>query len=382
MKQFEVKKISKMFLTKKFLKKIIAYIFLILFFYVFSDFLFIFFLTFIFAYLFSSLWSFLKWKIDLLIDSLVSKAKQRKIIKKFFPINAIILIEYILLLFFIVFTFSIVLPKIVNELVSLPEKVPFIKNEVDNVVTKLQDLIAFNTELWWSITEVINNQTDINIFFDIFNKLKSAWIIFLKIIISIILSYVFIVDKEKLKNYFLWIRNSNFSFFYYEYADFFDRIAKSFWLIFKAQSIIALANTLLTAIWLYIIWFMYNPDTGSFPYFMTLIISVFICWFIPVLWTFLSSIPILIIAFKFWWITAIIAVLILVTIVHFIEAYYLNPKIVSSFLNLPVSLTFVILILSEHLFWIAWLLIWMSLFYFFEWLLIDADKWINEIAWK
>ena len=371
-----------MFLTKKFLKKITAYLILILFFYLFSEFLFIFFLTFIFAYLFSSLWTFLKLKINSLIDSLVSKTKLRKVVKGFFPINAIVFLEYILFTFFIVFTFSIVLPKIVNELVSLPEKVPFIKNEVDNVVTKLQDLIAFNTELWWSITEVLNNQNDVNIVFDIFNKLKSAWIIFLKIVLSIILSYVFIVDKDKLKKYFLWIKNSNFSFFYYEYADFFERIVKSFWLVFKAQSIIAFVNTILSAIWLYIIWFMYNPDTGTFPYFMTLIITVFICWFIPVLGTFLSSIPILIIAFKFWWVTPVIAVLILVTIIHFIEAYYLNPKIVSSFLNLPVSLTFVILIMSEHIFWIAWLLIWMSLFYFLEWLIIDADKWINEIVWK
>lgn len=380
MKQIEVKKISKMFLTKKFLKKIIAYLLLILFFYVFSDFLFIFFLTFIFAYLFSSLWNYLKKNIDNIIDELVSKNKLRKIVKKIISINAIVLFEYIILIVFIIFTLSNILPKIVDELASLPDKVPFIKNEVDNVVVKLQDLIAFNTELWGSITEVVNTQ-DINIVFDIFNKLKSAWIIFFKIVLSIILSYVFIVDKDKLKKYFLWIKDSNFSFFYHEYEDFFKRIVKSFWLIFKAQAIIALTNTILTAIWLYFIGFIYN-DWTMFPYFLTLILIVFICGFIPVLGTFLSSLPILFIGYNLWWFTIIIALLLLIFIIHLIEAYYLNPKIVSSFLNLPVSLTFVILIVSEHLFGIAWLLIWVSLFYFFEWLLIDADKWIDEITWK
>lgn len=379
MKKIEVKQISKMFLTKKFLKKITAYLGLILFFYIFYDFLFIFFLTFIFAYLFSSLGDFLKTKVDLLIDRIVSKNKVRKILKKMVSLNAIILLEYLIFIFLIIFTLSNLLPKIVNELTSLPEKVPFIKNEVDNIVIKLQDLIAFNSELWWSITQVVNTQ-DINIFFDIFNKIKSAGFIFLKIVLSLLLSYVFIVDQNKLKQYFLWIKKSNFSFFYYEYADFFERIVKSFWIIFKAQSLIALTNTVLTAIWLYMIWIIYN---GSFfPYFITLMIIVFICWFIPVLGTFISSIPILFIGYNLWWFTVVIALTLLVTIVHLIEAYYLNPKIVSNFLNIPVSLTFVILIVSEHLFWIAWLLIWVSLFYFLEWLLKDADEWIDEINSK
>lgn len=380
MSQIEVKKFSKLFLTKKFIKKIVAYLLLILFFYILFDFIFIFFLTFIFAYLFSSLGFFIKNKIDNFIDEIVSKNKLRKILKKVISINAIVLVEYIILIIMLVFTLSNVLPKIVDELVSLPEKVPFIKNEVDNVVTKLQDLIAFNTELWWSITEVVNTQ-DINIIFDIFNKLKSAWILFIKILLSLILSYVFIVDRHKLKKYFLWIKNSNFSFFYHEYSDFFERIVKSFWLIFKAQSLIALTNTILTAIWMYFIWMIYN-NWMLFPYFITLIVIVFVCWFIPVLWTFISSLPMLFIWYNMGWFPVIITIILLISIIHMIEAYYLNPKIVSSFLNLPVSLTFVILIVSEHLFGMAWLLIWVSMFYFIEWLLKDADKWIAEIKWK
>jgi predicted PurR-regulated permease PerM len=45
-----------------------------------------------------------------------------------------------------------------------------------------------------------------------------------------------------------------------------------------------------------------------------------------------------------------IEIALLISIVHVIESYYLNPKIVSRFLEIPVSLTFVILIVSEHLF--------------------------------
>nr|MDD3720549.1 AI-2E family transporter [Candidatus Gracilibacteria bacterium] len=378
MKSSEVKKISKMFLTKKFIKKIIAYLLLILFFYLLKDFAFIFFLTFIFAYLFASFGEFLKDKVDYLIEKTVIKNKFKKILHKGFSLNVIVLIEYVILVAFIIFTLSDVLPKIVDELVSLPEKIPFVKNEVDNVVTKLQDLIAFNTELGGSITEVVNTQ-DMGIVFEVFNKLKSAGYLFLQIFLSIILSYIFIVDRNKLKEYFFGIKKSNFSFFYYEYEDFFERIVKSFGMILKAQAMIAFVNTLLTAVGLYIIGAMYNT---VFPYILTLIIIVFICGLIPVLGTFISSVPILFVGYSIGGFGTILALLILITIVHFVEAYYLNPKIVSSFLNLPVSLTFVILIVSEHLFGIAGLLIGVSLYYFIEGMLKDADKGIDELLDK
>jgi len=70
----------------------------------------------------------------------------------------------------------------------------------------------------------------------------------------------------------------------------------------------------------------------------------------------------------------VIEVLLLVGIVHTIEAYYLNPKIISNFLELPVSMTFIILIISEHFFGIAGLLVGVSLFYFIIGLLRDVDK--------
>jgi predicted PurR-regulated permease PerM len=60
------------------------------------------------------------------------------------------------------------------------------------------------------------------------------------------------------------------------------------------------------------------------------------------------------------------------------EVYFLNPKIVSSLFKLPVSLTFVILFVSEQFFGIAGLLIWVSLFYFIISLLGDFDKIISH----
>ena len=170
------------------------------------------------------------------------------------------------------------------------------------------------------------------------------------------------------------IKKSSFNFLYKEYKIIFDKIVKSFWLIIKAQATIAFVNTILTIIWLSIIWAFHGI---VFPYLLTLALMVFVAGFIPVLWILLSSVPIMIVWYSsplLWGYSVVIEIILLISVIHIIEAYYLNPKIVSRFLKLPVSLTFIILILSEKLFWIAWLIVWISMFYFIVWLLRDIDK--------
>ncbi len=374
-KKFELKKLWKIFFSRVFANKLIAYGLLIIFLFIFKNFLIVFFLTFIFWYLFFSIWKYIKEKFDYNIERHFQKNK--KSIKKFVSLNKIITLLYVVFIIFIIFSLTHILPKIIDELMILPDKFPFIKNEVNGLITRLQDLVTLNNQLWWSIMDVVKTQWwDFNIFFDIFHRLKSAWTVFLKILISLIMSYIFIIDIKNLSKYFGSMKKTNFSFLYYEYRDFFKRIVWSFWKIFKAQALIALYNTIFTWIWLYLIWHIY---WNFFPYFFTLMIFVFVCWLIPVLWTFISSIPILFIWYNIWWIQAIIYLIILIAIIHFIEAYFLNPRIVSSILRLPLSLTFMILLASEYLFWFTWLIIWIWLYYFLEWLFIDADKEIDKL---
>gem|GEM_PF-820724 len=67
--------------------------------------------------------------------------------------------------------------------------------------------------------------------------------------------------------------------------------------------------------------------------------------------------------------------MLLISVVHAVEAYYLNPKIVSSYTKLPLSLTFLILILSEYLLGFVGLVIGVATFYF----LLEIFKEINTI---
>jgi predicted PurR-regulated permease PerM len=79
------------------------------------------------------------------------------------------------------------------------------------------------------------------------------------------------------------------------------------------------------------------------------------------------------------WLAVIVEILLMVTIIHMIEAYYLNPRIVSSYAELPISLTFLILVLSEQFVGFAWLLIWVPIFYIIIDVMKDFDVYITKV---
>jgi predicted PurR-regulated permease PerM len=371
----KLKQLINLLFTKKFLTKFAAYFLLIAVFYTFSWFLGIFLLTFIFAYLFISGADFMKLKIDNYININCKIPKRQRILKKVISLNFLIVLEYIIFVWLLIFIISDMVPKLINELSELPKNMPFLAEPIQWVTNKLEEIKNFNKEIGWSISQVFSNQ-DMAVIRDIFERVKSASVIFLQGLLSLILSFVFLLDRFRIKKYLLWIKKSSFSFLYKEYKIIFEKIVKSFGLIIKAQATIAFVNAILTTVWLFCIWLIHG---WTFPYMLTLWLIVFIAWFIPVLWVFISSIPIFLIAYwTIWWYTILVEILLLISIVHVIEAYYLNPKIVSRYLDMPVSLTFVILIISEHLFWVAWLLIWVSLFYFIVWLLRDLDRAIKK----
>ena len=358
--------------SKTFAYKFISYFLFVLFLIIFRDFLWIIILTFIFWYLFYSIAKYFKEKIDYAIDKLF-KHKPNNFLKRMLSLDLMIILVYLWFIWIIAFTVSRMIPKLIYELSHLPNTFPFIADYINDILEKLKWIMKFNHELGTNLKQLMNS-SDFGIYAEVFQRLKTFSIISLKVILSLFMSFIFLLDRVKLWEYLWNIKKSNFNFIYKEYKIIFDKVVKSFWVIIKAQATIALVNTILTTIWLILIGYM---NWGPYPFLLTLSLIVFLAGFIPVLWTFISSVPILIIwytAFSEAGIRFIIEVIILISVIHFIEAYLLNPKIVSKILSLPVSITFVILIFSEKLFWIAWLLLWISLFYFIVWILSDIDR--------
>ena len=72
----------------------------------------------------------------------------------------------------------------------------------------------------------------------------------------------------------------------------------------------------------------------------------------------------------------------MIAIVHAIEAYYLNPKIVSSYVHFPVFITFIILLVSEHIAGLLGLLIGVPLFFILLGLIEDLNSYIDTIKSK
>ncbi len=374
----KIKDFFSIFFTKKFLYKFIAYALLLLLFVLFKDFLWIFFLTFIFAYLFLNTAEFIKVKLDNKFLSYCPNDKRIKVLKKFFWLNFIITFLYLIFIWAIVFIISNIIPQLTWEIQSV-EKIIWwansIKDNVQEIVLNLDN--QYNINLNTHLQDFYSNVDLGSIVNNVTNYLKWAGKWFVYVIFSLILSYVFILDRKRLHTYLYGVKKSTYWFLYKEYKIIFDKILKSFWLILKAQSLIAFANATMTIFWLLIIWFFYHNAIWGyiFPYILTLWLIVFIAWFIPILGVFISSIPILLIAYlTIWGWPILVTIVLLILIVHSVEAYYLNPKIVSSFIEVPVSLTFIILLISEKLFWVAGLIIWVSLFYFLVWIFRDIDK--------
>lgn len=367
--------IFKIVFNRYFFQKIFALLLLILIAYTLKWFVFLFLATFLFAYLFLNFWEFLSEKLNKFIVVKVENKNLNIFFKKIFSINSIVLVLYLSFVWLLAYAISDLLPKIIQELSDLPKNFPFLSDQIKDLLSKLEEIKNFKQNIKWTL-ETFFTESNYDILLKFLANLKTAWLFIIELALALILSYIFIVDRKKVKNYLEEVKKWNFSFLYNEYEVYFTKISNWFWLIFKAQSLISIVNTILTIIGLYFIAFVHGSTT--FPYILTLAIITFIFWIIPVLWMFLSSVPIMMIWFSFWWFPVVFEVVIMIVIIHMIEAYYLNPRIVSSYAELPISLTFLILVISEQFFWFAGLLVWVPLFY----ILVDLLKDFDSYLWK
>lgn len=214
------------------------------------------------------------------------------------------------------------------------------------------------------------------------NSIRDAGVILTKFLIALLLSYLFIIDRKKIEGFLGQIRNGNFQFLYDEWSIVAKKMGDGFGMILKAQSIIAVVNAVLTTIGLLIISFVHGGQ--PFPFIFTLSLIVFICGFIPVFGTFFSGVPIIILGYSYGTPTGdgfvvVIACMIMIAVVHAVEAYYLNPKIVSSYVHFPIFITLIILLIAEHFFGLIGLLIGVPLTWILIGLIEDFDEYISDM---
>ena len=177
----------------------------------------------------------------------------------------------------------------------------------------------------------------------------------IQVLLALILSLFFLLEKPRLIEFTNKFKDSKIAPFHYEIEFFGKKFARTFGKVIEAQFIIAIVNTFLSVIVLIVL---------GFPQIIGLAIMIFFLGLIPVAGVIISLIPLTLIAFTIGGLLKVVYVLIAVMIIHGIEAYILNPKLMSSKTDLPVFYTFVVLIFSQHFFGVWGLIIGIPVFVF------------------
>lgn len=186
-----------------------------------------------------------------------------------------------------------------------------------------------------------------------------------QIIIALTLSLFFLLEKRRLIEFTSKFKHSIIAPFYHEIEFFGRKFSRTFGKVIEAQFMIATINTFLTIIVLIVL---------GFPQIIGLGIMIFFLGLIPVAGVIISLIPLSIIAFTIGGIWTVVYLIIAITVIHAVEAYILNPKLMSSKTDLPVFYTFIVLLFSQNFFGVWGLIIGIPVFVF----LIDILGVTNE----
>ena len=163
--------------------------------------------------------------------------------------------------------------------------------------------------------------------------------IIVKVLLSLVFSFLIVWDLPSVARGVRSLRKSRLRAAYSELApavsEFFTLLGRSF----EAQSMIALVNTTLTTIGMAVLGL---PGIG----FLSLL--CLICSFIPLVGIMLSTLPMCIVALTEYGAMRAFLVVVMVALVHLVEAYFLNPRIYSAHLKLPPLVVLAVLYIGEH----------------------------------
>jgi predicted PurR-regulated permease PerM len=290
----------------------------------------------------------------------------RPLIAKITSEKGLIFVLYTVFAFICVYTISDIWPTLIADMAKLLQEFSQ-KFGVDIGMSGIQNTLWQWQNLSTQISDFINVISPTTDTKQIVAQLIHIGGIFFQVILGYIVSLIWLLENETVKKYFSKLKQGPFAFFYHDFDRIFHKITHSFWLVFYAQFKIAIVNTILTVIGLVLIGFFYGQITlewsATFPYLLALWFITFLTSFVPILGVFISGIPILfagIVEYPGW--SIVVVILSMLTIIHIIEWYFLNPRIVGHSLNIPAPIIFIILFVSEHFMGLAGFFLWVPLY--------------------
>lgn len=263
------------------------------------------------------------------------------------------LLKVIIIFFYLVAVTSAVLilykyiPVIISELKTLVEQATTFYNTTYENKT-LNYIISLSKEI--KISSYIRDNFEV-----LYKSISNLGKIGFDFVMAIVLSLFFILEKNRIVRFTSGFKNSKLSAVYDELSFFGRKFLQSFGKVIQTQITISFINAILSMIMLYFL---------KFPQIFGLGFMIFILGLVPVAGVVISLLPLSMIALRIGGPSMIIYVLVLVAILHALESYILNPKLMSQKTKLPVFYTFVVLIVSEHILGIWGLIIGIPIFIF------------------
>lgn len=161
-------------------------------------------------------------------------------------------------------------------------------------------------------------------------------------LLALLFSFLIVLDLPKLSKSATELANTKLNFIYTEVAGSIRDFGAVLGRALEAQLVIAILNTGLTAIGLVLLGL---TDKMAF---VSLI--VFLCSFIPVAGVFISSVPICLLALQASGVALMLLAILMIVIIHLIEAYILNPRIYGHHLRMNPVIVLIILTIGGKMF--------------------------------
>jgi len=161
-------------------------------------------------------------------------------------------------------------------------------------------------------------------------------------LLSLLFSFLIVLDLPKLSANIRSLKGTSVGFIYDEVADDLHQLGSVMGRALQCQLGIATLNTILTALGIYLMGFEAKIA------FLSLI--VFLCSFIPVAGVFISSVPISLLALQQGGANFLLLSILLITAIHLVETYILNPRIYGHHMQMNPVLVLSILTIGGKLF--------------------------------
>ncbi|KRM96718.1 hypothetical protein FC19_GL000234 [Liquorilactobacillus aquaticus DSM 21051] len=274
-----------------------------------------------------------------------------KIIQKHvkIPSRLIIIGVYLLIISLLYFAVTIYLPKLFTQTEAMAKYViNFYQNptsDTNTVMKYLNDYISSS-----EITAQMKNGVTL-----IFKYLTSIGSMGFTFVVSLILSFFFTLEKKEMYHFSKGFLKGPFAWFFQDIYFFAEKFVNTFGIVLETQFIIAIVNTTLTTICLAVL---------NMPQLFSLSLLIFLMSLIPVAGVIISAIPMSFIGYSVGGINYVAYILIMLLVIHSIESYVLNPKLMSNKTELPIFYTFAVLFVSEHFFGMWGLIVGIPIFTF------------------